>query len=201
MGWGVPEAGHSCCPAHACPLAGACRVWCGSFPFLLSLFLCRMLPCNSRVIDAPVLIGTEKGFVMVERESEKEKTRGRDTLSFFCRQKSRLFPRFTPHTHTHTLMARAAVAVALLAVAACVAGWPFDSVAKSGLPLNATKLPAYLTGNNTALFKEGLASAKGKLNSSLFNTSGNVVRFGGPGERGRRVGGAPFRKMGTLVLG
>lgn len=73
-------------------------------------------------------------------------------------------------------MARAAALVAL-ALAAGAAAWPFESTAKGGLALNATKLPAYLTGNNTALFKEGLAQAKEKLNATgLFNTSVNLVR-------------------------
>lgn len=90
-------------------------------------------------------------------------------------------PHTTPKPPT---MARAAFVVLALA-AAGAAAWPFESTAKGGLALNATKLPAYLTGNNTALFKDGLAQAKEKLNATgLFNTSVNLVRM--------EAGGAVF---------
>lgn len=93
-------------------------------------------------------------------------------------------------------MARPASVAVLLALAAAsraAAAWPFSGVPKTGLPGNATKLPAYLAGNGTARFKEGLAQAKEALNATgLFNASNvALVRVGdaGPSWRGGGRGG------------
>lgn len=83
-------------------------------------------------------------------------------------------------------MSRLACALLALVAAAGVAAWPFE--AKKGLPLNASKLPAYLTGNNTAAFKQGVAQAKEKLNATgLFNTSINLVSNMWGGDLPQRV--------------